>query len=99
MASPFTTTGWMRPGIPATSTDKKVQLTAWQRMLMFGTFLIMLAIELSLLIDKPGARAFATAVLALGLILRGLVSEAGRKKDLAAVTAGAATVPVVISEP
>jgi nucleotide-binding universal stress UspA family protein len=37
--------------------------------------------------------------LALGLILRGLVSEAGRKKDLAAATTSAATVPLVISEP
>ena len=91
--------GAIATNLGATSTDKKVQLTPWQRMVMFGTFLIMLAIELSLLIDKPGARAFATAVLALGLILRGLVSEAGRKKDLAAATTSAATVPLVISEP
>ena len=68
----------------ATSTDKKVGLVGWERSLMFCTFLIMLAIEISLFIDKPGARVFAVSILAIGLILRGLVAEAGKKKDLAA---------------
>jgi len=51
---------------------------------MFATFLVMAAIELSLLIDKPNARYFAVTVLAVGLILRGLVQERRMKKERAA---------------
>jgi len=48
---------------------------------MFATFLVMAAIECSLLIDKPGARYFAVTILAVGLILRGLVQERRMKSD------------------
>src|SRR5712692_6772689 len=53
----------------------------WDRTLMFGTFAIMAAIEMSLLIDKPNARYFAVTILAVGLILRGLVQERRMKKE------------------
>ena len=56
---------------------------------MFGTFVVMAAIEMSLLIDKPNARYFAVTILAVGLILRGLVQERRMKKE-----AGPATVPL-----
>src|SRR5262249_15564791 len=75
--------GAIATNLGATSTDKKVEMAAWERMLMFGTFAIMLAIEVSLFGDKPGARIFAVSILAVGLILRGLVAEASKKKDLA----------------
>ncbi|HEV2393481.1 MAG TPA: universal stress protein [Verrucomicrobiae bacterium] len=88
--------GAIATNLGATSTDKKVRLAQWERALMFLTFLVMLAIEISLFIDKPGARVFAVTILAIGLILRGLVTEAGKKKDLAAAAAAAATVPVAI---
>ena len=55
---------------------------------MFGTFVVMAAIEMSLLIDKPNARYFAVTILAVGLILRGLVQERRMKK--------AATAPDVL---
>src|SRR5438045_781870 len=48
---------------------------------MFLTFIVMFAIEMSLLIDKPNARYFAVTILAAGLILRGLVQERRMKKD------------------
>src|SRR5207248_828938 len=47
--------------------------------------IVMGAIELSLLIDKPNARYFAVTVLAVGLILRGLVQERRAKKEAAAI--------------
>jgi hypothetical protein len=47
---------------------------------MFCTFLIMTAIEITLLIDKPNARVFAVSVLAVGLVLRGLAEERAEKK-------------------
>ena len=47
---------------------------------MFATFIVMAAIEMSLLIDKPNARYFAVTILAVGLILRGLVQERRVKK-------------------
>jgi len=53
--------------------------------LMFATFVVMAAIELSLLIDKPNARYFAVTILAVGLILRGLVLERRMKKEAKSV--------------
>ncbi len=52
---------------------------------MFATFIVMAAIEMSLLIDKPNARYFAVTILAVGLILRGLVQERRMKKERPAI--------------
>jgi hypothetical protein len=67
-------------------------MVTWERGLMLCTFVIMLAIEVSLFIDKPGARIFAVSILAIGLVLRGLVAEAGKKKELATAASPAAPV-------
>jgi nucleotide-binding universal stress UspA family protein len=73
--------GAIAANLGSTSTDKKIVLAGWERSLMFGTFIIMAAIETSLFIDKPHARVFAVTILAIGLILRGLAREhAGKKK-------------------
>ena len=80
--------GAIATNLGATSTDRKLSIKSWERTLMFATFLVMAAIELSLLIDKPNARYFAVTILAVGLILRGLVLERRMKKQ-----AGAARVP------
>jgi amino acid transporter/nucleotide-binding universal stress UspA family protein len=83
--------GAIATNLGATSTDKKVEMAGWERLLMFCTFLIMLAIEISLFVDKPGARVFAVTILAIGLILRGLVTEVGKKKELARAAAAVLT--------
>ncbi len=75
--------GAIATNLGASSTDKKLGLERWERGLMFCTFLIMLAIEISLFVYKPGARVFAVTILAIGLILRGLASEQARRKALA----------------
>jgi CTP:molybdopterin cytidylyltransferase MocA len=72
--------GAIATNLGATSTDKKLDLQLWERGLMFCTFIIMAAIELSLFIDKPNARLFAATILVLGLILRGLVTERAQRK-------------------
>ena len=71
------------------STDRKLGLVAWERTLMFVTFLIMLAIEFSLFADKPSARVFAMAVLVVGLILRGLAAEYAQRAKAAQIAAAA----------
>src|SRR6266576_3538026 len=76
------TTIFSRSSVP-TATDRKLSIKPWERTLMFCTFVVMGAIELSLLIDKPNARYFAVTVLAVGLILRGLVQERRAKKEAA----------------
>jgi amino acid transporter/nucleotide-binding universal stress UspA family protein len=73
--------GAIATNLGATSTDRKLSMKTSQRMLMLGTFLVMAAIEMSLLIDKPNARYFAVTILAVGLILRGLVQERRMKKE------------------
>jgi len=74
--------GAIATNLGASSTDKKLGLAVWERTLMFGTFLVMAAIEISLFVDKPNARLFAATVLVFGLILRGLVTERAQKKEL-----------------
>jgi len=73
--------GAIATNLGATATDRQLSIQLWERTLMFGTFIVMAAIELSLLIDKPNARYFAVTILAVGLILRGLVLERRMKKE------------------
>src|SRR5947199_5323539 len=73
--------GAIATNLGATSTDRKLLIKTWERTLMFGTFVVMAAIEMSLLIDKPNARYFAVTILAVGLIMRGLVQERRIKKE------------------
>jgi amino acid transporter/nucleotide-binding universal stress UspA family protein len=75
--------GAIATNLGAVSTDRKLDLAIWERVLMFATFLIMAAIEISLLIDKPSARLFALAILAFGLVLRGLAVERATKRSAA----------------
>jgi amino acid transporter/nucleotide-binding universal stress UspA family protein len=85
--------GAIATNLGASSTDRKLGLVKWERILMFFTFLIMLAIELSLFVEKPSARAFATGVLAIGLVLRGLAAENTRRKKKEAQAAEATQPP------
>src|SRR6202521_3181589 len=48
---------------------------------MFATFIVMAAIEMWLLIDKPNARYFAVTILAVGQVLRGLMQERRMKME------------------
>jgi amino acid transporter/nucleotide-binding universal stress UspA family protein len=77
--------GAIATNLGATATDRKLMIKPWERTLMFCTFVVMGAIELSLLIDKPNARYFAVTVLAVGLILRGLVQERRAKREAVAI--------------
>ncbi|MBV8586002.1 MAG: amino acid permease, partial [Verrucomicrobia bacterium] len=72
--------GAIATNLGASSTDRKLGLATWERVLMFCTFIIMAAIEISLFIDKPNARLFALAILAVGLVLHGLVGEAAERR-------------------
>jgi amino acid transporter/nucleotide-binding universal stress UspA family protein len=85
--------GAIATNLGASSTDKHLDLNKWERGLMFFTFLVMLAIEISLFIDKPNARVFAVTILAVGLILRGLASEHIQRKRRAAEAAAAPAAP------
>ena len=73
--------GAIATNLGATATDRKLSIKTSERTLMFATFIVMAAIEISLLIDKPNARYFAVTILAVGLILRGLVQERRMKKE------------------
>jgi amino acid transporter len=92
--------GAIATNLGASSTDRKLDLVKWERILMFSTFLIMLAIEISLLVDKPNARVFAVTVLAIGLVMRGLASESAlRRKKKAAAAAGVVAAKPVVNVP
>ncbi len=84
--------GAIATNLGASSTDKKLGLVRWERILMFCTFLVMLAIEISLFVYKPSALRFAISILVIGLILRGLAAEQARRKSTAAA-ASAASAP------
>jgi amino acid transporter/nucleotide-binding universal stress UspA family protein len=87
--------GAIATNLGATATDRTRPIKSWERGFMFVTFLLMAAIELSLLVDKPNARYFVITVLLVGLILRGLVQERRMKKQAKATLAPA--VPVALS--
>lgn len=91
--------GAIATNLGASSTDKKLDLVNWERILMFCTFLIMLAIELSLFWTKPDARAFAITILAIGLFLRALAAESAHRKRKVAAAAQPATPPVAEPPP
>src|SRR5438552_2285147 len=90
--------GAIATNLGATATDRKLSIKLWERTLMFATFIVMAAIELSLLIDKPNARYFAVTILAVGLILRGLVQERRMKKEAAPLLPASAPVQLTRSE-
>ncbi len=71
--------GAIATNLGACSTDRKLELKTWERALMFVTFVVMVGIELSLFIDKPAARTFAVAVLAIGLAMRSLGREQAQR--------------------
>lgn len=71
--------GAIATNLGSTSTDKTLDMSFKERTMMFVTFLIMAAIEVTLFIDKADARSFVVSVLAVGLILRGLVIEQAKK--------------------
>jgi amino acid transporter/nucleotide-binding universal stress UspA family protein len=91
--------GAIATNLGATSTDRKLSIKSWERTLMFATFIVMFAIEMSLLIDKPNARYFAVTILAVGLILRGLVQERRAKKEAVTEKLPVEAVPAVPREP
>jgi amino acid transporter/nucleotide-binding universal stress UspA family protein len=79
--------GAIATNLGACSTDRKLGLVTWERSMMFITFLIMLAIEISLFATKRSAGIFAMAVLLVGLILRGLAAEYSSRSKAAQVAA------------
>lgn len=63
------------------STDPSLPMLKKERVLLFGSFLIMGACEITLFINKPGARTYVLVIATLGLILRGLAIELKAKKE------------------
>src|SRR5665213_1517560 len=94
--------GAIATNLGASSTDRKLNLVKWERILMFGTFLIMLAIEVSLFVTKPSALHFALSVLVIGLIMRALVAEGASRRrnkdaqDAAPETAAATHTAIIV---
>lgn len=74
--------GAIATNLGVTSLNKRLNLSFYEKTFMFLTFLIMLAIEITLLIDKPHAAHYVMTILAIGLFLRGLVVESYAKKTI-----------------
>jgi nucleotide-binding universal stress UspA family protein len=91
--------GAIATNLGACSTDRKLGLATWERMIMVITFLIMLAIEISLFAYKPSARIFAMSVLVIGLILRGLAAEYATRSKATAAAATAQTLAAATPAP
>jgi len=74
--------GAIAVNLGATSTNPALSLKIWNRVFMFGTFIVMFLIEATLFVDKPHARTFVLSVLGVGFLLRALVAE---RKQIAEV--------------
>jgi amino acid transporter len=90
--------GAIATNLGATSTDRKLNLKGFERGVMFVTFVIMAAIEISLLVEKPNARIFAFTVLAIGLVLRGLAKESAERKRKSAEDAAMEAAILAVEE-
>lgn len=94
--------GAIATNLGSTSTDRSLHLEKWERVLMFSTFIIMSAIEITLFAVKPNARVFCAVILSVGLILHGLVTERAQKrraKEAAAASGTAGTLRPLESGP
>ncbi len=67
--------GAIATNIGVNAYDKTIPMRIWERWMMWFTFVIMISIEITLLIDKPHARRFVLAIMSAGLVLRALVIE------------------------
>lgn len=67
--------GAIATNIGVNAFDKTVPMKKTERWLMGITFIIMVLIECTLLVDKPHARRFALTIMSIGLVLRALVVE------------------------
>ncbi len=83
--------GAIATNLGSTSTDRSLHLERWERVLMFCTFIVMSAIEISLFVVKPNARVFCAVILSVGLILHGLAAERTRKRREREAAASAGT--------
>lgn len=72
--------GAIATNLGSTSTDPQLDLKRGERIMMFGTFLVMAFIDVTLFIDKPHARNYVLAITVIGLILRSLSKEASERK-------------------
>jgi nucleotide-binding universal stress UspA family protein len=63
--------GAISVNLGACSLNKKLHMQWWERLLMFLTFLVLLAVELTIAKTKGNALFFALCVLGIGLSLRG----------------------------
>jgi len=91
--------GAIAANLGASSTDGKLGLARWERALMFTTFLIMAAIEISLFVDKPNALRFALVILVAGLVFRGLAAEHAHRKAAQAAAAIPVPAPAATAAP
>ncbi len=67
--------GAIATNLGANASDKSLSMTKTERYLMWITFVILIAIEVTLFISKPDARRFVISFVALGLLSRMLVVE------------------------
>lgn len=72
--------GAIAMNLGSVSTDRSLAILKRERVFMFCSFLVMLAAEITLFVDKPHARTFVLAIATIGLILRGLSRESRKKK-------------------
>lgn len=72
--------GAIATNLASTSTDFSLDLKIRERVVMFFTFLIMFAIEITLFVEKPHARIYAITIVTVGLVLRGFVRERKAKE-------------------
>lgn len=72
--------GAIGTNLAATATDFSLPIKLRERVLMFFSFLIMFAIEITLFIEKEHARYYALCIVGIGLLLRAFARERKAKE-------------------
>ncbi len=82
--------------VASTSTDRSLSISAWTRIFMIGSAIILFLVETTIAVEKSKALIFACTVLALGLSARYLTR---RKIALAPPVAVLEAIPAIVSRP
>lgn len=72
--------GAIATNLGVNAVDQTIPMTRGERIFMWVTCVILIAIEITLFITKPEARRFAISIMAAGLLLRMLVVEYRQKQ-------------------
>ena len=80
--------GAIAMNLGASSTDRTLPMLLKERIFLFISALFMIAVEITLFIEKSHARVYVLSIIVVGLLLRGLAKEAKQRQQVFTLDSG-----------